>query len=197
MGLACLLLLGCPSAEKPPGDESLGSYGFHAQWISTEPPCQLPDISSAPIDFVGTFTRFRDGGGIFLTLNGVPRDAGFDGQIITSTHSATRTFALPDGGSCAPCEMKLVETLTVALLSKSQEDRVSALFGETCPPSPLDGGVPGEDAGVKLPSSAPVGFDAVQACGILEEHIEGSGKCDPLCNSESCKLNYVLTGARQ
>ncbi len=191
-----LLALGvsaCPGTVRPPGDEAMGSYAFHAEWIPTDPACVLRDVSSSPIDFTGSFSRFRDGGGVFLTLNDVPRDAGFDGQIVTSTHSAPRTFSLADGGTCGGCQMRLYESLTVALLSKSQ----SAALGDKCPPNPLDGGIPGPDAGVSLPGSTSTGFDAVRACGILQEHIVGTGSCDPDCNSPSCQLDYVLTGARQ
>lgn len=187
LGFCC----GCLTQDRPPGDEIMGTYGFHAEWIPA-PFCGLPDISTASIDFAGTFSRFRDGGAVFLTLNGVPRDAGFDGQIATSTHAAARTFLLPDSGSCAPCDMKLVETLAVALLSRSQ----SQALGDRCPSNPLDGGVPGPDAGVTFPGTTPTGFDSVRACGELHEQIVATGACDPLC-SAGCQLDYVLTGDRR
>lgn len=171
----------------------MGLYQFRAEPVSVA--CGLPDIPGHGFDFAGTFSRFRDGGAVYLTLNGIPRDAGFDGQIVTSSHAASRTFKLPDGGPCAPtpsCEMRVVETLSVALLSKSQ----SAAVGDKCPAAPLDGGLPQPqpDAGVTLPGSTETGFDSVRACGDLFEEIVGTGGCDPLC---ACLLQYRLVGERK
>ena len=166
----------------------MGLYQFHAEPVSRV--CSLPNLPTVGFDFAGTFSRFRDGGAVFLTLNGIPRDAGFDGQIITSSHSASRGFELPDGGSCKACDMKVIETLSVALLSKSQ----SSAVGDKCPEHPLDGGVPGLDAGVTLPGSTETGFDSVRACGDLLEEIVGEGSCDPLC---ACLLTYRLEGERK
>jgi hypothetical protein len=186
--LSALTLCGCPVEEGPPGDENMGLYQFRAEPVSFA--CGLPDVPNNGFDFSGTFSRFRDGGPVFMTLNGIPRDAGFDGQIINSSHSAARTFNLPDGGPCAPCEMRVVETLRVSLLSKSQ----SAAVGDRCPSNPLDGGVPDADGGVTLPGSTETGFDSVRACGELYEEIVGSGVCDPLC---ACLLKYRVVGERK
>lgn len=189
--LALLLtaaLCGCPNNDRPPGDENMGLYQLRAEPVSIV--CGLPDIPNNGFDFAGTFSRFRDGGAVFLTLNGISRDAGFDGQIASSSHSAPRGFSLPDAGTCAPCEMRVIETIVVALLSKSQ----SAAVGDRCPPNPLDGGLPGLDAGVTLPGSTAAGFDSVRACGELYEEIVGTGTCDPLC---SCLLKYRVTGDRK
>jgi hypothetical protein len=186
--LTALALCGCPVDPGPPGNENMGQYQFRAEPVSIS--CGLPDLPTNGFDFSGTFSRFRDGGGAYLTLNGLSRDAGFDGQIVTSSHSAPRTFALPDGGGCAPCEMRVIETLRVALLSKSQ----SSAVGDRCPENPLDGGVPDVDAGVTMPGSTETGFDAVRACGDLFEEITGTGTCDPLC---ACLLQYRLVGDRK
>ena len=126
--LLSALVCACPGSDKPPGDEVMGTYSFRAVGLSA--PCGLPDISSEGFDFTGSLSRFRDGGPVFLILNGVPRPATFDGQIASSSHSAARTFALPDGGDCKSCEMRLVETLTVALVSQSQSERL----GDARPP---------------------------------------------------------------
>lgn len=181
---------GCSTDVKPPGDEVMGNYLFHAQ--GTSKLCSLPDIATA-FDFSGTLSRNKDGGGVFLTLNGTIHDAGFDGQIALSINSSATSYGFADGGSCMPCDMKVTETLVVALLSKSQ----SAALGDKCPDNPLDGGVPSEnpDAGITRPGSTDSGFDAVRACGELHENIGGSGFCDPICNS--CVLNYRLTGERK
>ena len=166
----------------------MGLYQFRAEPLARD--CSLADIPSYGFDFPGTFSRFRDGGGVFLSLNGIARDAGFDGQIARSTHSAPRTFTLPDGGQCSPRDTQMVETLTVALLSSSQSQAV----GDRCPGNPLDGGIPGEDAGVQRPGSTPTGFDSVRACGELLEQIVATGDADPLC---TCQLRYRLTGDRK
>lgn len=187
---------GCSTDVKPPGDELMGNYLFHAE--GTSKVCGLPDIVASS-DFGATVSRFRDGGAVFLTLNGAVYDAGFDGQIVLSINTRSADYTLVDGGSCAACNMKVTETFVVALLSKSQ----SAKLGEMCPPNPLDGGVPPEDdAGVTLPGTtwsdagSPTGFDAVRACGELLENIGGTAfNCDPVCNS--CVLTYRLTGQRQ
>lgn len=186
--LTTLALCGCPVVDTTPGDENMGLYQFRAEPVSLV--CGLPDIPAGVFDFSGTISRFRDGGAVFLTLNGISRDAGFNGQIVTSSHSAARTFKLPDAGDCGACDMRVVETLTVALLSKSQ----SSAVGDRCPVNPLDGGVPDVDAGVTLPGSTATGFDSVRACGDLFEEIVGAGSCDPLC---ACLLQYRLTGERK
>ena len=183
-----VLLCGCPVNDGVPGNENMGVYQFRAEPVSVA--CTLPGIADNGFEFSGTFSRFRDGGATFLTLNGLSRDAGFDGQVVSSSHSAPRSFGLSDGGSCAPCEMRVVETLSVALLSKSQ----SAAVGDRCPANPLDGGVPSDDARVTLPGSTATGFDAVRACGELLEQISGTGPCDPAC---ACLLQYRLTGERK
>ena len=185
-----LLLCGCPPSDRLPGDENLGTYALTAEGLSAG--CGLKDIAATGFDFTATVTRFRDGGRAFVTLNGITGDAGFDGQIVSTTRTAARTFTLPDGGNCAPgCDMRLVESMSFALLSKSQS---AALF-ERCPANPLDGGIPSEDAGVTLPGSTSTGFDSVRVCGELHEDIVGVGSCDPLCNS--CQLQYRLTGERR
>lgn len=194
--LSLAVLCGCPNNDRPPGDEAMGVYNLRAEPVSLT--CGLPRIpNNFPangFDFSGTLSRFRDGGAVFLTLDGISRDAGFDGQIAYSTHSAPRTFTLPDGGNCAPtpmeCEMRVVETIVVALLSKSQ----SAALGDKCPANALDGGLPGPDAGASLPGSAATGFDSVRACGDLYEQIVGIGNCDPLC---ACLLKFRLAGDRK
>ncbi len=183
-----LALCGCPVDDSPPGDENMGIYQFRAEPVATS--CTLLNIATNGFDFSGTFSRFRDGGAVYLTLNGISRDAGFDGQVVRSAHSAPRTFTMPDGGMCRPCEMRVIETFAVALLSKSQNSAV----GDTCPGNPLDGGIPSNDAGIRPPGSTETGFDAVRACGDLYEEIVGTPQCDPIC---ACSLQYRLVGERK
>lgn len=182
-----------------PGDENLGSYALHAEGLFAA--CTLPDLPVS-FDFQATLSRFRDGGLVFVTLNGASFDAGFDGQIIKYTQTASDSFYLADGGTCQ-CTMKVQNTLTLALLSASQ----SRALGEMCPDDALDGGVPGDnldggsledagDGGIRLPQrKADGGFDAVRACGELHKTISGTGFCDSNCYS--CKLVYRITGPRQ
>lgn len=185
---AVAALAGCLPNDRPPGDEAMGVYNLVADPVSRV--CALPDIPANSFPFSATLSRFRDGGAVYLTLNGISRDAGFDGQVASSSHSASRTFALADGGSCSSCEMRVVETIVVALLSKSQ----SAALGDKCPANALDGGLPGPDAGATLPGSTATGFDSVRACGDLYEQILGTGTCDPAC---ACLLKYRLSGDRK
>lgn len=182
-----LALAGCPTSDPLPGNENMGQYAFIAEPQNLM--CGLPDLPPNAFGFTGTFSRNRDGGGMFLTLNGISRDAGFDGQVASSSLASARTFFLPDGGQCG-CDMKVTETIAVALLSQSQ----SSALGDKCPADALDGGVPQEDAGVRLPGSTATGFDSVRACGTLFEEINGTGTCDPLCD---CVLRYRLVGERQ
>ena len=179
---------GCGSDVKPPGDQVMGTFRLHAK--GTFAACSLPGMVAA-YDFDGTFSRFLDGGRVFFTVDGVSYDGAFDGQIGSYGSTDARSFQLADGGSCSPCEMKVVQTGKVALLSKSQSKAV----GDLCPPSPFDGGVPrDEDAGITLPSTTDAGFDAVLACGEMVVNILGEGFCDPSCYS--CRLQYRLTGER-
>ena len=169
----------------------MGTYQFRATPVSVA--CPLPeavkDSDINGINFAATFSRFSDGGAVLVTLRNVSRAGAFDGQVLTSTYSAPRNFTLPDGGRCA-CEMRIVETISVALLSKSQ----SSAVGERCPEAALDGGIPKADAGVSLPGTTQFGFDCVRACGDLVDEVVGDGNCDPLC---ACSLRYSLVGDRK
>ncbi len=192
--LTCLLMSGCggcsPDSVKPPGDQVMGTFVLHSKGIYAA--CGLPGFP-ANYDFEGTFSRFTDGGRVFFTVQGIQFDAGFDGQFASYGETENRGFDLADGGNCNSCEMRLVQTGTLALLSESQ----SKALGDVCPTHALDGGVPGlnEDAGIALPGTTDAGFDAVRACGELKVSITGEGFCDPACYS--CQLQYRLSGERK
>jgi hypothetical protein len=192
----------------PPGNQGLGVYALYADpqvlpdvdggdggfW----PDCQLGEVNTAPFTFEATLTRQSDGSAAWMTLAGYSRDATWDGQVMTSTAVADRVF-----NECATCNLRIAETITLALLSQSQ----AAAVGLRCPASPLDGGVPAprSDAGVLAPSFTDAGFDAVLACGTLTTELEEApdagqdggvdGGCPAICLA--CTTRFVLTGARR
>ena len=193
--LASLVLSGCgcsPGVVKPPpGDEVLGTYSGELKGIYSA--CSLAGFPITDF-FEGTFSRFSDGGRVFFLSGDLILDAGFDGQFASFEFFQKGTFALVDGGSCGDCQMKQVQTATLALLSPSQ----SAAVGDVCPTAFQDGGVPAEDedAGIFRPRRGDDGgFDAVLACGESVSTITGEGFCDALCYS--CKVVYRINSARK
>lgn len=189
--VASLCLSGCEGGTlKPPGDELIGTFSLNSKGIFSA--CSLPGFP-ANYDFEGTFSQLTDGGGTFFTVGSEQFAASFDGQFASYGQTLAREFQLADGGNCGQCEMKQVQTATLALLSESQ----SRALGDDCPATALDGGVPGadEDAGITLPRRIDGGFDAVRACGELQVLITGEGFCDPACYS--CRLQYRVSGPRR
>ena len=188
---AALALSGCDCGSavvKPPGDQVLGVFDFKAKGIFAACGLRTP---AAEFGFVGTFSRFRDGGPVFFS-DGVSRyDAGFDGQLASFEKSERGGFALLDGGACTGCELRTVQVGNIMLLSQSQ----SLAVGDACPTNALDGGVPGaDDAGtITLPRALDDGgFDAVRACGEVVIQVTGEGFCDSACYS--CRLHYRWNG---
>ncbi len=181
----------CGGGEKLPGDENLGTWAFTA--VPEAISCALADVPDAGFQFSGTYTRNRDGGQVFLTLNGVSRNANFDGQVVSSELTAARSFA-----ECMPCTTEVQETLRVSILSRSQSEAA----GNICPERPLDGGTPApNDAGtITAPGPTNNGFDAVRACGELVDQViakppAGGAACNPKCGG--CSLRYRITGERK
>jgi hypothetical protein len=161
-----LFAAGCSADTPPPGDEILGAYDFTATPLTYD--CALVDVPDGGFTFTATLSRFRDAGTAFFTLGGVSRDAGWDGQIFTSPASAPRVFS-----DCSSCSTTLDELFSVALLSRSQ----NAAAQELCPANALDGGLPSGELIVR-PDSSPSGFDAVRACGELNEAVRTDGVTD-------------------
>lgn len=185
-----LLLSGCPTVA-PPG-EPMGQYALTATPVEREA-CELEEISGAEFSFQAVLSGDRDGGRGWVTLNGYTREGTWDGQVLTSEASASRVFV-----ACGGCATRLVETLSVALLSRSQSDAVQS----QCPPNPLDGGVPAPnpDAGLFPPAQSMSGFDSVLVCGELVTYVvaeveEDGGACDPRCSG--CRVRYQLRGDRR
>jgi hypothetical protein len=91
----------------------------------------------------------------------------------------------------------LVETITLALLSRSQADAVSL----NCPADPLGSGtpLPDADAGITAPANTGDGFDAILACGTLTTVLIATGQDGGACAAAclGCGSSYVLSGARK
>jgi hypothetical protein len=116
-------------------------------------------------------------------VDNAARDAGYDGQFLTSVAEAPRDF---DPCSCGE-GINVVESLTLAVLSSSQ----SIAAGGQCPPNVLDGG---------LPLGSPPAFisgiyDAQLLCGELTDVLTPAA--DARCLCLSADASYELSGARQ
>jgi hypothetical protein len=193
---AVILCLAC-SGGKPPGDELIGTFGFTATPVSSN--CAevndggLAEVQDGGFTFDATFSRNKiPGNQAWVTVYGTSRDATYDGGYVFSEHTAPRTFVAcqssnPSQPGCLTVAVD--EVFQVVLLSASQ----NALLGSTCPPSALDGGVPGPDAGATPPGSLPSGFDAVRACGVLTDAISP----DAGCFCRACSLVYSVEGTRK
>lgn len=161
--------------------------------------CQLVEIIAEPdggprepFSFNAILTRESTSSKAWVTLSGYSREGTFDGQVLDSTAEANRVFA-----QCGKCSTRLVETISVAVLSRSQ----FMATGGQCPEHPLDGGVPfNPDSGVLLPSVTTQGFDGVLLCGDLTTRVVAvglvdGGACDPIC--DGCTMHYQLRGDRR
>lgn len=185
--VAMALFAGCLS-ERYPGEQVMGSFEFTAALTAND--CSLSEIGTSYV-FDGTFSRERDNSKVWLTVQGVNRGGGFDGQVADSAQEALRQFA-----ACACDTSQVRETVRVALLSQSQLDAVLAgplrnPDGSDCPVAPLTAeGLPSGD-GISRPDTLGNGtFDAVRACGeLVEEILPGEG-----CQCPACTVTYRLTG---
>ena len=176
----------CPGSQKFLGDELMGTFSFTAEIASND--CPFAEVPDSGFAFQGTFSRDRDAGTAYLTVNGVSRGATFDGQYVTSEATAPRQF-----GACNCSSTILDETLKVALLSASQ---VASLPNPgQCPANPLDGGVPIPDGGILPPGSTGRVFDALRACGELTDVVVPLP--DAGCSCATCRFVSRLQGIRQ
>lgn len=185
------LALSCADGTKYAGDEVIGTFLFRAEPLVID--CGLGEVPDGGFDFQGTLSHHRDSTQAYITVNGYARDAGFDGQVLVSQHMAPRTFS-----GCGRCQTQVRETISVAVVSKSQ----SAALGDKCPDNPLDGGVPagGSDAGITGPGTTATGYDAVRVCGeLLDEVVSATTvdmmDCSAMCST--CTLRYRLSGERR
>lgn len=200
-GLLLLLLAGCPVVP-PPGDVSMGHYALSASGgaprledggLGRPPECPLlEEVTGADFDFDAVLTRESTSQRAWVTLTGYSREGTFDGQVLTSEAEANRVFE-----ACGKCSTKVVETISVAVLSISQNDRL----GGTCPENPLDGGVVANpDAGLFPPGQTSQGYDGVRVCGELTTRVAAlgladGGACEPQC--DGCIVRYSLRGDRR
>jgi hypothetical protein len=154
--------------------------------------CELAEVTGAPFAFDATLTRDSTSDAAWVTLAGYSTEGRFDGQYFSSTGEARRVFA-----ACGECATTVVETITVAVLSRSQTERL----GGQCPADALDGGVPApDDAGLTGPRQTAQGFDAVRLCGTLStavvaQGLPDGGACDPRCSA--CTTAFQLRGDRR
>lgn len=207
LALGCLAFLACPP-KPPPGDQPMGSYAMsatsgtqrHADGGGIDAgllvdggfECPLVEVTGADFTFDAILTRESTSSRAWITLAGYSREGTFDGQVLTSQAEASRVFA-----ACAECSTRVVETISVALLSRSQNEAL----GGVCPADALDGGVVVDaDAGIVGPGQTAQGFDSVRLCGELTTAVVAlglvdGGECDPLCGG--CVVHYQLRGDRR
>lgn len=199
--LLALGLSGCP-VKPPPGDVAMGQYAVSATGgapqlpdggLGRPPECvDLTEVTGADFSFDAVLSRESTSDRAFITLSGYPREGTFDGQVLTSTAEANRVFE-----ACSKCSTRVVETISVAVLSISQDD----VAGGTCPEHPLDGGVGAfPPAGVFGPGQTAQGYDAVRVCGELTTQVVAlglvdGGACEAPCNG--CIVRYQLRGDRR
>ncbi|MGA9522657.1 MAG: hypothetical protein WBV82_14415 [Myxococcaceae bacterium] len=192
----------CTPQVPVPGDELVGAFQMEARvlesgCVNTLATEDLP--ADGGFAFEGILSRETGTGQAYLTLNGISRDGGFEGQVFTTTYSAPRQFRWKAGDAGVPCEVndfEISETLQVVILSASQEQKV--LVGGRCPenPSPLlePGGVPVDpDAGIFAPEARPEGFDAQRVCGFLVDVITPAAACE----MAPCTVVYGIEGVRR
>ena len=162
--------------------------------LDRPPECPLlEEVTGADFDFEATLTRESTSSRAWVTLNGYSREGTFDGQVVTNEASASRVFV-----DCGKCSTRVVETITVALLSRSQFEAA----GNQCPPDALDGGVaaPNPDAGISGPGPTGQGFDTVRLCGelstlVVSDGLGDGGACEAKCSG--CAVRYQLRGDRR
>ncbi|MCC6334971.1 MAG: hypothetical protein IT380_13420 [Myxococcales bacterium] len=171
----------------------MGLYALQATPAAVDE-CQLEDVFEADFSFEVTLSANPDAGETFMTMEeGYSRLATWDGQVVRSPQSARRYFE-----QCSECVTRVVEDIDLALLSASQ----AAAVGNTCPPHPLDGGVPApDDAGISPPGAREMGFDALLACGelrttvVVDQGLLDGGPCPAVC--AGCRTRYELRGERR
>lgn len=214
--VTCLSVLGCP-AKPAPGDVPMGTYAMFASsgqrgflfdagvagdagdsadagdaGAPPIPQCELIEVTAADFEFSAVLTRESTSDRAWLTLNGYSRESTFDGQLLSSQAEANRVFE-----ACATCTTRVVETIDVAVLSRSQNEAA----GGVCPENALDGGVVVKpDAGIVAPAQTAQGYDAVLLCGELRTTVVAlglpdGGACDRQCGG--CTVRYQLRGERR
>ena len=182
------IAIACASEAVYPGDLVIGTFDFHAQ---TEHMDCNPDggdfsrLVDGGFDFSGTFSRDSVDGGVWFTVDGFSRSATFDApsQRYVSTHRASAQ--IPScGENCKGAEIE--ETISVVVLSDSQDETLGSRCGNLPDAGLPDGSVPGPTVN---------GYDAERACGELKvTFLPGKENCKCVT---SCTAVYGVEGKRR
>jgi len=187
--VAIAVAMACYSQPVYPGDQVLGTFRFEARVDAARTTCDasVPDFAqvndAGVFLFEGTFSRDTDAGTGYFTVQNYSRDAGYEGQVATSTLRANAPRA-----SCGTgCEdSSIEETLRVTLFSDSQ----ARALNRDC--RQFDGGIP--DGSVPGPTEN--GYDVSLACGSLTDvFLPGTRNCD--CQPTTCTTVYTVQGERR
>ncbi|MBF5042479.1 hypothetical protein FGE12_08705 [Aggregicoccus sp. 17bor-14] len=180
-----LLLSGCIQDNTGPGDAVLGTFTFEARLLP-DSGCPAGDLpADGGLSFDAVLTRRANDAGTSLLVNGVAREAGYDGQTL---HSVTRALAPGFARTCnSGCVVEAQETLQLVVLSQKQQE----LYGRTRSCADLlDGGVP-TDGGASPPGLDPATFDAVRACGAFTTlKLPDAG-----CTCAQCSIDFAVEGS--
>ncbi|MCL2012032.1 MAG: hypothetical protein FWG75_04510 [Cystobacterineae bacterium] len=200
LGLACTTSL--------PGAIDVGLFEFSATPLKEE--CAF-DVEGS-FQFKGRFrleSNLVDGYFVYRDVN---RAAQFDGQNMVSVYVAERIY------KCGDCDKNVVETLNVALLSKTQNESLhgqcprNALSedtlvegGQNISPSELRAcgaalseGIPVADGeSIFPPGPVSGGFDAVRACGTLVVMTTPLPEEDCLGDCDEEEVVYYIEGIRK
>ncbi len=186
-----LALIGaCVSETVYPGDLTVGTFDFQAQanWSRTDCKPDSGDFNQlvdGGFGYAGTFSRDSVDGGVWFTIDGFSRKGTYEAvaQRYTTNHRAAAQIP-----SCGEgCEgAQIEETMTVVVLSDSQDRSI----GSKCANLP-DGGLP--DGSVPGPTVN--GYDAERACGELKVvFLPGNKDCKCVT---SCAAVYGVEGKRR
>jgi hypothetical protein len=184
------IAIACASETVYPGDLVIGMFDFHAQadWARTDCKADGGDFTrlvDGGFDFSGTFSRDSVDGGVWFTIDGFSRAASFDApaQRYVSTHRAPAQ--IPScGESCKGAEIE--ETISVVVLSDSQDESIGSRCGNLPAAGMPDGSVPGPTVN---------GYDAERACGELKvSFLPGKENCKCVT---SCTAVYGVEGKRR
>lgn len=183
----------------------MGSWSVTAPFLEADlTKCKLSEVTPqdgglpSPLTFDMTLTRDTTSNAAWMTLSNLSREGTFDGQYFSNVAEATRVFT-----ECSRCQMRMIERLDVAVLSRSQANKLAETFGGECPRNVLDlGVVPApNDAGISAPGQTSLGFDAVRLCGFISTEVvadandEDGGACDAKCSG--CFLTFQARGERR
>jgi hypothetical protein len=185
------LLLGLACTTPLPGEVDAGLFDFRASTALKED-CK-PDMSAeGRLEFEGRFrleSNLVDG---YFVYRNTHRSTRFDGQNMLSVYEAEHSFV----EGCENCEMRVVETLEVVLLSETQDE---VLKGQ-CPCNALGESIPVDEAqNVFPPRPVPGGFDAVRACGTLTARVVTTPLAEQGCPKDCYKddVVYYTEGIRR